>query len=536
MRLAIRWVAGLIGCACAVSTAIGAVTVAPPHPVAGGTQSSARYRLGSTPRPEFKVAGQSFKIDPDAMHVKRVRALVSEDFDPIKRRDRVPEFYRGVLKEHYDEFVRLPRHHVGPFRWEFVYWTTRWPMALRARWAYHHRRYIEELLWARWMAEAEFAAAIRAMETQHVPLQDGYLPPEYASTSPAFIYSDEYLEAAYNPVPFLAVMNLTSLKADPQSDWIGKAATQSLTTQLSALPGMYVVENDRVAGALGAGRRTTYVDLADPTRAAQLGRAVEAQQVVMGSYVADGDHVLFNLRLVDTETGKVIHGISKAVARDHVLEALPDFATALAGALSPSAASPQSPSPGSPGPTVATGADPPARHRTSRSRTNDLPAGAIESDMVGGHGGGAFVHVDPNQAPVVGFRYSIGHWARRDVLRQLDPVFAGGAAADDPDPRLQTILARDGYIVGGLLVDTDGLNAVAVRVLFVRTKADGRPDADAGHYLSDWVGGPPSGITRVSLGGHGERVLGTFGHKGLNLDAVGLVFAPPAADAPLPAP
>ena len=115
----------------------------------------------------------------------------------------------------------------------------------------------------------------------------------------------------------------------------------------------------------------------------------------MGNYVADGDKVLFNLRIVDAESGKVLHGLSKSVARDHLLDALPEFATALAGSLITSASGP--------------------------------PA-AIK-------------------------------------------------------------------------------------------------------YASDWTG-TPSGIAVHALAGHGERVLGTFGHKGLNLDAVGLVLSP--SDDPQP--
>jgi TolB-like protein len=504
MRYAIIWAAALL--LGTLASAQGAIV---------------RYRLGAAPKPAFQVAGQTFKIDPNATHTQRVRALKPEEFDPIQRHSRVPDFYHRVLKEHYDEAMRLPRHHCGPFRWEFIYWTYYWPMHLRALWAYHHRRYIEEALWARWMAEVDFAAEIRRLEAQNLAVQDGYIPAEYASTPTAMIYSDEYLDAAYNPIPFLAVMTLTNLKADPQSDWIGKAAGQSLVAQLSALPGMFVVESKRVSDAITGQRKIPANDLADPTRVAQVGRSLDAEQVVMGNYVADGDKVLFNLRIVDAETGKVISGISKSVPRDHLLDALPEFATALAGALNPA-----------PPATAVAGSDPAERPtrtirtRSSSRRGNQLPEGAVETEMVGGHGGGAFVHVDPAQHPVLGFRYSFGHWSGRDVMRTLDPIFANTdapQAADDP--RTRTVLGREGYVVGGLIVDTDGINAVAVRVVFVRLK-DGRPDL-ATKYASDWIG-TPSRISVHYLAGHGERVLGTFGHKGLNLDAVGLVLA--AAD------
>jgi hypothetical protein len=152
----------------------------------------------------------------------------------------------------------------------------------------------------------------------------------------------------------------------------------------------------------------------------------------------------------------------------------------------------------------------------------ELPAGATRSEMVGGKGGGPFVHVNASAQPVLGFRYSMGHWANREVLRQLDPIYADTAAENDDQAK--TIAARPGYVVGGLVVDTDGINAVAVRVIFVLSK-DGRVHP-AVHYVSDWIG-IPSHKSVKTLAGKGEQVLGTFGRKGVNLDAVGLVIGPP---------
>jgi hypothetical protein len=283
-----------------------------------------------------------------------------------------------------------------------------------------------------------------------------------------------------------------------------------------------------VASVLQKQRKSLHTAPAEPIDidVAQVGRALDAEQVVMGNYVADGDHVLFNLRIVDAETGKVLNGISKAVPRDHVLEALPEFATALAGSLNPKPVALALP------PAAPADQPPTVHHKSTRSPTDaeaQLPDGAIESEMVGGNGGRPFVHIDQAQGPVIGFRYSMGHWARRDVLRQLDPIFANSTAVDDP--RTTTIMARDGYVVGGLLVDTDGINAVAVRVMFVLSK-DGHPDL-AHQYATDWIG-MPSGISQKILASHGERVLGTFGHKGLNLDAVGLILAATPAQGPQP--
>lgn len=338
------------------------------------TGEKTRYRLGKAPKPEFKLGDKSYKIDAAAPDARRVRSLKPEEFDPLRRHEHVEEFYRRVLRDHFEEYRHRPRLHCGPFRSEFIYWTYDWPVALRARWAWHHRHHIDDLLWAQWMANAEFAAQINVLQAQHVPVDPSYMPPEYASTSPVAMYNDEYLNAVYNPVPFLAVTTLESLKPDPQNAWIGKAAAESLTAKLSTIPGMFLSEPDQVRSALDEQTKGQPVDVTEPSHAAQLGKTLDVEQIVVGSYVVDGDKVLFNLRMVDVETGRVINGMSTAVARDKLLDALPDLAGSLSSWLNkpsddnPPAApqSPQAPVASGAGPAIPTlafsGGQTPARH------------------------------------------------------------------------------------------------------------------------------------------------------------------------------
>jgi TolB-like protein len=250
----------------------------------------------------------------------------------MTRGHRVDEFYHKTLDKHYEEFHRLPKHDVGPFRSEFVHWTRHWKVESRALWAWHHREYIDEPLWTEWMGDPAFAAEIGEIQRKNVPVEVGYLPPEYESTSPVFVYNDEYLKAAYNPIPFLVVLKLKSLKPDEKTDWIGTAAEDSLVSKLSAMPGVFLAEREQVAGVM-RDQKLRESDAAEPDRAAQIGKALDVQQAVVGSYVVDGEKVLFNLRIVDVQTGVVQTGISNTVSRDHLLDAMPTLASSLADAL-----------------------------------------------------------------------------------------------------------------------------------------------------------------------------------------------------------
>jgi len=300
----------------------------------GGAHASFHpsYRVGKAPRPEFKVGGRAYKIDPEAKSTKRVRGLSSEEFDPTTRRQRTEGFYRDTFKDHYDEYLHGPEMHGGPFRREFLHWVNHWPAGLRARWAWHHHAYLEDSLWGQWMTDPAFASAITVLQRSNTPVEDGWLPPEYANTSPAFVYNDEYMDAAYNPIPFLAVLTLKSIKPDPQNDWIGTAAAESLVSKLSATPGMFIADRQQVVGVL-QDQKLKDADVVEPNLTAHIGKALDVEQVVVGSYVVDGDSVLFNLRIVNVQTGAVQEGISKTVSRDHLLREMPGLATSLTEAL-----------------------------------------------------------------------------------------------------------------------------------------------------------------------------------------------------------
>jgi TolB-like protein len=301
----------------------GGAPRAMPHP---------QYRMGHAPRPQFKIGGRAFPIKPDARNTKQVRAMKPEEFDPTTRSHRVDDFYRKQLKDHYADLHKHPRHDYGPFRSEFIELARHWPARERAHWAWHNREYLDDALWAEWMADPAFADEVATLEHGKVEREAGFLPSEYASIPPVAIYNDEYLNAAYNPTPFLVVMKLKSLKPDERTDWIGTATADSLTSRLSSVPGMFVADREQVASVL-RDKKLVEVSTSEADAAAQLGKALDVEQVVTGSYVADGDKVLFNLRIVNVQTGAVQTGISYTVTRDRLLDEMPTLGTSLATTL-----------------------------------------------------------------------------------------------------------------------------------------------------------------------------------------------------------
>jgi len=161
-----------------------------------------------------------------------------------------------------------------------------------------------------------------------------------------------------------------------------------------------------------------------------------------------------------------------------------------------------------------------------------MPDNAGKTELLGGNAGQEYTAIQPAAGSFFGFRYVQGTALGKSYMRRLEPIF------QDPPPdsprglAYTTIMARDGYVVGGMFVETDNTKIVAFKVIFVHFKG-GHVDA-TDTYQSDWVGTHGDRPTH-QLAGNGETVIGVFGRKGLSIEAIGLVTeAPKGAPAAKP--
>ncbi|HEY8750730.1 MAG TPA: serine protease [Tepidisphaeraceae bacterium] len=143
----------------------------------------------------------------------------------------------------------------------------------------------------------------------------------------------------------------------------------------------------------------------------------------------------------------------------------------------------------------------------------------VPTPLAGGNGGMPIQLRGSNLRDVVGFAYEMATWDEKGIIRRLVPFYTRPPASLPAS----IVMAREGYVVGGILVDSDQY-AHAFRVIFMRVDG-GRIDT-TDNYLSDWIGQPISGLPPKQLAGHGEHVVGVCGRKGLNMDAVGLLVLP----------
>jgi hypothetical protein len=142
------------------------------------------------------------------------------------------------------------------------------------------------------------------------------------------------------------------------------------------------------------------------------------------------------------------------------------------------------------------------------------PGQGRKTELVGGLTGGSW-EATSNSLPVLGFSCLFEASAEQKGFSRFEPVFFRARAPKD------AVLAREGYAVGGLMVDADQ-HVQAVQVIFMRIGTDGKLDP-ADKYTSEWIGQRTGRPPRM-IGGDGAKVTGAHSRRGPVLNAIGLIL------------
>ena len=158
-----------------------------------------------------------------------------------------------------------------------------------------------------------------------------------------------------------------------------------------------------------------------------------------------------------------------------------------------------------------------AVHNTPRARPQRATLetlGLKKSKLIGGTGGGTYEYFSKTLSPVVGFRFKMGRSGRKPVVSFLEPIFREDNAVATDD----TVMARDGYVVSGIRVNG---HVAAVQVIFTREQNGQLVAGET--YESQWLGDNGEADTNV-LDGNGRALMGLYGRRGMNIDAIGVLY------------
>lgn len=120
--------------------------------------------------------------------------------------------------------------------------------------------------------------------------------------------------------------------AAPEAAFLRRTLSESLTAQLLQVPGLPVVERQRLRDLL-AEQKVSATELADEQARVRLGRIVGAARMVFGGYFVLGSEVQVHVRVVDTATSRVLFSDESQAALASVMEQVQPMNRRLARAL-----------------------------------------------------------------------------------------------------------------------------------------------------------------------------------------------------------
>lgn len=130
----------------------------------------------------------------------------------------------------------------------------------------------------------------------------------------------------------LAVAPFTNLAGNKNHDWIGVGMAESLSTKLGNLPSFQLVERVRLSDAISE-MKLGQSGLVDESSATRLGKLISAEQILTGSYQVSGNDIRVDVRIMETETGKVYKTASANGSMDNIFDVQIRLANSLLTAL-----------------------------------------------------------------------------------------------------------------------------------------------------------------------------------------------------------
>ncbi len=139
---------------------------------------------------------------------------------------------------------------------------------------------------------------------------------------PSLCYSEQVVTVLYYD-------NLTN---DDDLDWLRKGFSDMLMTDLFMTGELKVVERENLEKIL-AEQNLILSGLTDESTAFELGQLLNAQIIIYGSFLAEGESVVVNTKVADAESGVVRQAVRNSGNRDDILSLQGEMAKSIIEAL-----------------------------------------------------------------------------------------------------------------------------------------------------------------------------------------------------------
>jgi hypothetical protein len=157
-------------------------------------ESRKAYVAAQKPRQTYTTPeGTPKPIDPKDRQITELRNQLNQE-RWVNHQSRAQVFYTTY-------YTRPVVYYNDPYNSFFWWWLLDRSLDDRAYWAYHHRYDMDDARYQALLAhDAALQARITQLDMQKLPRESTYVPPGLQD-NPDLMYTDDYVNAAYNPQP-----------------------------------------------------------------------------------------------------------------------------------------------------------------------------------------------------------------------------------------------------------------------------------------------------------------------------------------------
>jgi TolB-like protein len=104
----------------------------------------------------------------------------------------------------------------------------------------------------------------------------------------------------------LSILYFDNTTADPEYQWLSKGIADMLISDLSNLQGIKIIERASLQKVLEE-QALSQTGLTDEESAVEVGKLLQANQLIYGAFIVDDDLIRFDVKHVSVETGSILH-------------------------------------------------------------------------------------------------------------------------------------------------------------------------------------------------------------------------------------
>ena len=108
----------------------------------------------------------------------------------------------------------------------------------------------------------------------------------------------------------ISVLYFDNTTADPEYQWLSKGLADMIISDLNGLPGIKIIERESLEKVLQE-QALSLTGLTEEGSAAEIGKLLQADQLIYGAYILNDDLIRIDLKLVSVESGTILYAYDK---------------------------------------------------------------------------------------------------------------------------------------------------------------------------------------------------------------------------------